>query len=191
MAPPKSSSGTKTAKPAALAVAPAKEAIPDDIKAAREALKAKMGDAQTGGKGSMRRKTAPVTRSSQLDDKSLGDMMRKAGLPELQPLDEANIIMKDDSVLQVKMPRSWALLPANTMVINGTTSNVPLQRLAPDMQAGAKSLAARAAAMGLTLPTDSTGTGAATSAPAGTATAADDDDMPALTGDFEQAEDQD
>lgn len=63
------------------AAAASAEVIPEHVLKAREQLRARMGNgAQVGGKGSMRRKSAPVEKANSIDEKKLGEAARKAQL---------------------------------------------------------------------------------------------------------------
>lgn len=129
--------------------------------------------AQLGGKGSMRRKSAPVQKVSSVDDKKLAETARKAGLQELPVFDEANIILEDDSVIQMKTPKLYASMQhemaGNTIVIVGQTSITQVSKLAVDMQGG---------------PVAPGGAGMAPQP-------VEEDDMPDLGGGTFEAEDQD
>lgn len=94
--------------------------------------------AQVGGKGSQRRKTAPLKVTNTVDEKKLDETARKGGLQELPPFDEANILLEDESVLQVKMPKVWATMQqdfaGNTILLQGITQKTTLSKLSQDMR---------------------------------------------------------
>lgn len=60
---------------------------PQEIAKNIEALKQKMGDARTGGKGSQRRKVKVVHKNVVNDDKKIKTIVKKLGVQPLQAID--------------------------------------------------------------------------------------------------------
>lgn len=187
------------------------EDVPAEVLAARQKLRERMGEgAQTGGKGSVRRKSKPIPKSNHTDDKKVGEVSKKAGLQDIQGVDEANIIFADGAVVSFSQPKVRGLIQANTMVIHGPVANTHVSKIAPelrgDLSAGGEGMPQFSPEMiqqiqkvmsdnnwteaDLQDPSKQSEISAAFAALAGGAPAAgeqqteeeDDDDMPALTG---------
>ena len=93
----------------------------------------------------MRRKSKPIPKSTHNDDKKVGEICKKAGLQEIQAMDEANIIMNDGSVVQFTGPKVRGSMPANSFVLFGTSSQTTISKLSAEMRgegAGARSAGA-------------------------------------------------
>lgn len=90
--------------------------------------------AQTGGKGSVRRKVKPIPKSSHTDDKKVAEVSKKAGLQDIQGVEEANIIFTNGEVVSFAQPKVRGMIQANTMVIHGPVANTHISKISPDMR---------------------------------------------------------
>ncbi|KAH9248515.1 hypothetical protein BASA81_013841 [Batrachochytrium salamandrivorans] len=116
-------------------MAPVVEEVPAEVLAARAKLREKMGaGAQTGGKGSVRRKVKPIPKSSHTDDKKVAEVSKKAGLQDIQGVEEANIIFTNGEVVSFAQPKVRGMIQANTMVIHGPVANTHITKIAPEMR---------------------------------------------------------
>lgn len=82
----------------------------------------------------MRRKSKPIPKSSQNDERKVQDISKKAGLQDIGQIEQANIIMEDGKVTQFTSPRLRALMQANAFVIHGNAAQTSVDKLSPDMQ---------------------------------------------------------
>lgn len=132
---------------------------------------------RTGGKGSVRRKKKAVHKTATTDDKRLQSTLKRLGVNSIPGIDEVNLFKEDGGIIHFKNPQVQASIGANTYVISGNAENKKLQdllpgiinQLGPDNLENLKKLAGEM-------------TGAA-----GGVGGADDDDVPDLVEDFEQA----
>ncbi|GMI39296.1 hypothetical protein TeGR_g966 [Tetraparma gracilis] len=166
-----------------------------EIEAARQAMIAKrfggQAAAQTGGKGTVRRKKKTASRSSNAEsDRKLTAMIKKLGATNIPGIEEVNMFKEDGKVVHITNPKVQATIAANTYFVSGTTDTVPLESLLPGIvsqmgQEAIQALQQQVAAM------SGMGAGAAGGAPAAGAEEedSDDDDVPDLVEgqDFEAA----
>ena len=82
----------------------------------------------------MRRKSKPIPKSTHNDDKKVGEICKKAGLQEIQAMDEANIIMNDGSVIQFTNPKVRGSMPSNSFVLFGSSAQTNINKLSADMR---------------------------------------------------------
>merc|ERR1719240_791095 len=102
-----------------------------DILAARAALKAKMGDTRTGGKGTARRKQKQAKKSNSSDDKRLQQTLKRLGVNTITGIEEVNMFKEDGQVIHFDQPKVQASIQANTYVISGNAETKKLQDLLP------------------------------------------------------------
>merc|ERR1719415_366636 len=94
-----------------------------DVSANIAAFKAKMAagkGAQTGGKGSVRRKRKAKRKSTSQDDKRLQSQLKKLTVNNIPAIEEVNLFRNDDTVVHFPTPRVQASIAANTYVVSGT-----------------------------------------------------------------------
>lgn len=82
----------------------------------------------------MRRKTAPAAKVAQNDDKKIAEISKKAGLQEIAGIEEANIIMEDNTVTQLANPKLRGSMQAKTFVLNGASTQTSIEQLSPQMR---------------------------------------------------------
>merc|ERR1719262_522102 len=110
---------------------PAGAAVPDDVKAAREKLKARFENVRTGGKGTARRTKLAKHQSHGADDKQLQAQLKRLGVNNIPGIEEVNMFKDDGSVLHFSAPKVQASVSANTYVISGHGENKRLEELLP------------------------------------------------------------
>ncbi|KAJ3090264.1 Nascent polypeptide-associated complex subunit beta [Quaeritorhiza haematococci] len=136
-----------------------------------------------GGKGTPRRKMKKVHKTSGTDDKKLQSTLKKLNVQPINGIEEVNMFRTDGTVLHFAAPKVHASIASNVFVIYGVgeskelTELVPgiLNQLGPDSLASLRKLAesyqsAHAAALGKE--------------------GEDDDDVPELVENFEEAADE-
>merc|ERR1719281_160310 len=93
-------------------------AIPPEIAAAREKLKARFGEnVRTGGKGTARRTKVAKHQSHGADDKQLQAQLKRLGVNTIPGIEEVNMFREDGSVLHFAAPKVQASVTANTYVV--------------------------------------------------------------------------
>mmetsp|Transcript_42002 Transcript_42002/g.98526 ORF Transcript_42002/g.98526 Transcript_42002/m.98526 type:complete len:157 (+) Transcript_42002:40-510(+) len=145
-----------------------------------------MASVRTGGKGSVRRKKKAVHKTATTDDKRLQNTLKRLGVNNIPGIEEVNLFRDNGTVIHFKNPKVQASIGANTYVISGTAENKKLQdllpgiinQLGPDNLDNLKKIAEQYS-------------GDKGSAPAELADGGDDEDVPELVEDFEQASKQD
>ncbi|GAX81944.1 hypothetical protein CEUSTIGMA_g9372.t1 [Chlamydomonas eustigma] len=147
-------------------------------------LKKMAGAVRTGGKGTMRRKKKAVHKTTTTDDKRLQSVLKRLGVNTIPGIEEVNIF-KDDDVIHFTNPKVQASIAANTYVISGPSQTKKLQELLPGIlnQMGPDSLMhlkKMMAQMG-----GAAGLGAGF--PGGAGGDENDDDVPDLVENFEEA----
>lgn len=157
------------------------------IEEARKAMIAKRfagnaNGARTGGAGSVRNKSKGGMKGGGGDDKKLSGVLKKMQMQPLKGVEEVNIFKNDGNVIHITQPKIEASIPCNTYVVSGNAETKNLTDLLPGImtQLGPESvdrLRQYAAAMGAANPTDG-------AAPEGED---DDDDVPELVENFEEA----
>lgn len=92
---------------------------PEQIQKNIAALKNKVGDARTGGKGSQRRKVKVVNnKGTGSNDKIVKTIVKKVGAQQLG-VDEVNFFKDDNTVLHFNRPEAYASIQNNTFIISG------------------------------------------------------------------------
>lgn len=143
-----------------------------------EKLKKLQAEVRIGGKGMPRRKKKIVHTSSAVDDKKLQLSLKKLGVNTIPGIEEVNMIKNDGTVIHFNNPKTQASLATNTFAITGhsetkqITEMLPniLQQLGPEKLTQLKKIASNFA-----------------STSGGPAGAEDDDDVPELTENFDEA----
>lgn len=138
----------------------------------QDKLKKLQSQVRIGGKGTPRRKKKVVHATAATDDKKLESSLKKLSLNPIPGIEEVNMIKDDATVVHFNNPKAKASLAANTFVItgHGETRQVAdmlpgiLAQLGPDGLGQLKRLATHA-------PKHQH----------------DDDDVPALHADFDEA----
>ncbi|OAL19828.1 nascent polypeptide-associated complex subunit beta [Fonsecaea multimorphosa] len=95
------------------------------------------------GKGTPRRKTKKVHKSSGTDDKKLQTTLKKMNVQPIQAIEEVNMFKEDGNVIHFAAPKVHASVPSNTFAIYGNGEDKELTELVPGIlnQLGPDSLA--------------------------------------------------
>ncbi|KAI1944378.1 Nascent polypeptide-associated complex subunit beta [Ophidiomyces ophidiicola] len=95
------------------------------------------------GKGTPRRKTKKVHKSSGTDDKKLQTSLKKLNVQPIQAIEEVNMFKEDGNVIHFAAPKVQASVPSNTFAIYGNGEEKELTELVPGIlnQLGPDSLA--------------------------------------------------
>ncbi|KAJ9211712.1 hypothetical protein DTO166G4_6719 [Paecilomyces variotii] len=95
------------------------------------------------GKGTPRRKTKRVHKSSGADDKKLQTTLKKMNVQPIQAIEEVNMFKEDGNVIHFSAPRVHASVPSNTFALYGNGEEKELTELVPGIlnQLGPDSLA--------------------------------------------------
>ncbi|RVX69103.1 Nascent polypeptide-associated complex subunit beta [Exophiala mesophila] len=95
------------------------------------------------GKGTPRRKTKKVHKSSGTDDKKLQASLKKLNVQPIQAIEEVNMFKEDGNVIHFSNPKVHAAVPSNTFAIYGNGEDKELTELVPGIlnQLGPDSLA--------------------------------------------------
>ncbi|KAH0846840.1 Nascent polypeptide-associated complex subunit beta [Fonsecaea pedrosoi] len=98
---------------------------------------------QPSGKGTPRRKTKKVHKSSGTDDKKLQTTLKKMNVQPIQAIEEVNMFKEDGNVIHFAAPKVHASVPSNTFAIYGNGEDKELTELVPGIlnQLGPDSLA--------------------------------------------------
>eukprot|EP01114_Cavostelium_apophysatum_P004509 TRINITY_DN14786_c0_g1_i1.p2 TRINITY_DN14786_c0_g1~~TRINITY_DN14786_c0_g1_i1.p2 ORF type:complete len:151 (-),score=38.77 TRINITY_DN14786_c0_g1_i1:57-509(-) len=131
---------------------------------------------RTGGKGSVRRKVKAVHRATSADDKKLQSTLKRLGVNNIPGMEEVNLFKDDGNVIHFANPKVQASLQSNTYVVSGNAEVKKLQdllpgiinQLGPDSFANLKKIAEQYQQ-------------------GGAATKQEDDDVPDLVDNFEDA----
>lgn len=150
-------------------------------------LKKLQSQVRIGGKGTPRRKKKVVHATAATDDKKLESSLKKLSLNPIPGIEEVNMMKDDGTVIHFNNPKAKASLAANTFVItgHGETRQVAdmlpgmLAQLSPDGIGQLKRLAAAA-------PRHAHQAGRSAPGP-GPGAPDDYDEVPALSGDFDEA----
>ncbi|KAL3095348.1 hypothetical protein niasHS_007447 [Heterodera schachtii] len=129
---------------------------------------------RTGGKGTARRKKKVVHKTTAMDDKKLQTNLKKLSVTNIPGIEEVNMIKDDGTVIHFNNPKVQASVPANTFSITGTAENKQITDMLPGIlnQLGAESLTHLKKLANNTTQFKPS---------------AEDDDVPDLIGDFEEA----
>jgi len=106
-------------------------------------LQASAQSVRIGGKGTPRRKTKKVHKSSGTDDKKLQTALKKLNVQPIQAIEEVNMFKEDGNVIHFAAPKVHASVPSNTFAIYGNGEDKELTELVPGIlnQLGPDSLA--------------------------------------------------
>jgi len=109
----------------------------------QEKLKRMQAQVRIGGKGTPRRKTKKVHKSSGTDDKKLQTTLKKMNVQPIQAIEEVNMFKEDGNVIHFAAPKVHAAPPSNTFAIYGNGEDKELTELVPGIlnQLGPDSLA--------------------------------------------------
>ena len=124
-------------------------AVPADVQAARDKLKARFEAVRTGGSGTVRRKKLKKHVSHGADEKQLQAQLKKLGVNAIPGIEEVNMFKEDGTVIHFATPKVQASVTSNTYTITGNgevkqlTELLPgiIQQLGPDNLANLKRLA--------------------------------------------------
>merc|ERR1712216_710429 len=143
---------------------------------ARAKLAARFGKVQVGVKGTQRRTKKVVHHQEVNEDKKLKSVIKKFGMQQLQDIDEVNMFKDDNTVIHLKKPQSQFSVRENLLVVAGTPETRELKDMMPDIlkQVGPQQYQFLKTQLG-SLGND------------GKAAEDDDDDVPQLVGNFEDA----
>ncbi|KAI8780219.1 transcription factor BTF3 4 [Biomphalaria glabrata] len=145
-------------------------------------LQAKADVVRIGGKGSARRKRKVIHRTATTDDKKIQFSLKKLSVNVIPGIEEVNMIKEDGQVLHFNNPKVQASLAANTFAITGHAENKQIAEMLPGIlnQLGAESLSSLKKLA-------STVASAADSNKQTKADVDDDDDVPELVENFDEA----
>merc|ERR1711931_38618 len=107
-----------------------------------EKLKKLQNEVRLGGKGTARRKKKVVHKTTATDDKKLQSSLKNLSVNTIPNIEEVNMICDDGTVLHFSNPRVQASLAANTFAITGHAENKVLTEMLPGIlnQLGAEGL---------------------------------------------------
>ncbi|XP_071441800.1 transcription factor BTF3 homolog 4 [Hetaerina americana] len=144
----------------------------------QEKLRKLQSQVRIGGKGTPRRKKKVVHVTAATDDKKLQSALKKLSVNTIPGIEEVNMIKEDGSVIHFNNPKAQASLAANTFAITGHAENKKVTEMLPGIlsQLGPGGLAhlKRLAS-------------SVTSSTAGGKANIDDDEVPELMGNFDDA----
>jgi len=126
---------------------------------------------RTGGKGTVRRKKKVIHKSAGTDDKKLQTSLKKLQVSNIPGIEEVNIIKEDGNVIHFNNPKVQATVQANTFAISGNAETKPISDLLPGIIHHLVGLSS-------SLPKP---------AKHDTIPEVDEDDVPALVEDFDEA----
>lgn len=149
-----------------------------------EKLKQLQDSVRIGGKGTARRKKKVVHRTATADDKKLQSSLKKLNVNNIPGIEEVNMIKEDGQVLHFNNPKVQASLAANTFAVTGHAENKQITEMLPGIlnQLGAESLSNLKK-----LATNVTAGGTGDSKPVSADIDEDDDEVPDLVGNFDDA----
>ncbi|CAG5133510.1 unnamed protein product [Candidula unifasciata] len=145
-------------------------------------LQAKADVVRIGGKGSARRKKKVIHRTATTDDKKIQFSLKKLSVNNIPGIEEVNMIKEDGQVIHFNNPKVQASLAANTFAITGHAENKQIAEMLPGIlnQLGTESLSSLKKLA-------STVAGVVDSSKQTTADVDDDDDVPELVENFDEA----
>merc|ERR1711962_1799740 len=149
----------------------------------KDKLKTMEGGVRIGGKGTVRRKRKVVHRTATTDDKKLQGSLKKLAVNNIPGIEEVNMIKDDGTVIHFNNPKVQASPSANTFAITGHAENKNLTEMLPSIlnQLGAENIDALKS---LASPSSKMSNNAAQMADND---GDDDDDVPELSGNFDEA----
>lgn len=142
-----------------------------------EKLKKLQSQVRIGGKGTPRRKKKVVHATAATDDKKLQSSLKKLSVNTIPGIEEVNMIKDDGTVIHFNNPKAQASLAANTFAITGHGENKQIAEMLPGIlsQLGPEGLNQ------LKRIASSVASGAPKTL------AEDDDEVPNLVGNFDEA----
>lgn len=145
-------------------------------------LQAKADVVRIGGKGSARRKKKVIHRTATTDDKKIQVSLKKLSVNSIPGIEEVNMIKNDGSVIHFNNPKVQASLAANTFAITGHAENKQIAEMLPGIlnQLGAESLSSLKKLA-------SSVANAAGENKQSTGSVDEDDDVPELVENFDEA----
>lgn len=151
-----------------------------------EKLKQLQAQVRIGGKGTARRKKKVVHRTATTDDKKLQSSLKKLQVSNIPGIEEVNMIKEDGTVIHFNNPKVQAALAANTFAITGHAESKQITEMLPGIlnQLGAESLASLKK---LATSVASSGLGGDVSKPDAGDIDDDDDEVPDLVENFDEA----
>merc|ERR1712203_104345 len=107
-----------------------------------EKLKAMQAQVRIGGKGTARRKKKVVHRTATTDDKKLQSSLKKLSVNNIPGIEEVNMIKDDGTAIHFNNPKVQASLQSNTFAVTGHAENKQITEMLPGIlnQLGAESL---------------------------------------------------
>ncbi|XP_044726452.1 transcription factor BTF3 homolog 4 [Chrysoperla carnea] len=144
-----------------------------------EKLKKMQAQVRIGGKGTPRRKKKVVHATAATDDKKLQSSLKKLSVNTIPGIEEVNMIKDDGTVIHFNNPKAQASLAANTFAITGHGENKQITEMLPGIlsQLGPEGLQ----------QLKRIASSVANSAVTGKILADEDDDVPDLVGNFDDA----
>merc|ERR1712168_745771 len=152
------------------------DCLTDRIKMNPAKLAALQSSVRIGGKGTARRKKKIVHGASNTDDKKLQSQLKKLQINPIPGIEEVNMFKDDGSVLHFSAPKVQASQQANTFAISGAAETKQVSEMLPSIvnQLGPEGFASlRKLAMEKVQGEEPK--------------PKEDDDVPELDGDFEEA----
>jgi len=148
-----------------------------------EKLKQLQAQVRIGGKGTARRKKKVVHRTATTDDKKLQSSLKKLAVNNIPGIEEVNMIKEDGQVIHFNNPKVQASIAANTFAVTGHAETKQITEMLPGIlnQLGAESLA------NLKKLATSVTSSAETGKSFGADIDDDDDDVPDLVENFDEA----
>lgn len=161
-----------------------------DRQAKIEKLKAQVDSVRIGGKGSARRKRKVIHKNTGTDDRKVASTLKKLAVSSIPGIEEVNMFRDNGEVIHFNNPKVQASLQANTFAITGQSEVKGLAELLPTIwnQLGPQNFAnlkTLASKLGASAP-KAEGE-AADDKEATTGAAADQDEVPELVGNFDDA----
>jgi len=146
-------------------------------------LQAQADQVRIGGKGSARRKKKVIHRTATTDDKKLQSSLKKLSVNSIPGIEEVNMIKEDGQVIHFNNPKVQASLAANTFAITGHAEMKQIAEMLPGIlnQLGTESLSS------LRKLASSVANAAGDSSKPGAGDIDDDDEVPELVGNFDEA----
>jgi len=144
-------------------------------------LQAAQASVRIGGKGTVRRKKKIVHNTATTDDKKLQSTLKKLSVNTIPGIEEVNMIKDDGSVIHFNNPKVQASPSANTFAVTGHGENKMLTEMLPSIlnQLGAEGIG-NLRKLASQLPQK------ATDEKATEEDKKDDDEVPEMTGDFDE-----
>lgn len=146
-----------------------------------EKLKQLETQVRIGGKGSARRKKKVIHRTNTTDDKKLQVSLKKLGLTTIPGIEEVNMIKDDGEVIHFNNPKVQASLAANTFAVTGHAEIKQITEMLPTIlnQLRAENLSSALKKLA--------STGAGAEGVKAEVDAGDDEEVPDLVENFDEA----